>query len=159
MLPEVSLPQVISPAFAGCAVAHYHILCRTVHTQSVRVPSRFDTNIVVVAVYVTVLDQYVAGGVDVDAVRAWAVAADVIVDSQSVYGTIVGIENLTSPESCAHQVKPLSVMSELRSTRIPVHVCSHNPLSSVTLWLRILSSFPSIYPRRLFHGSPVYLLR
>lgn len=29
--------------------------------------------------------------------------ADVIVDSQSVYGTIVGIENLTSPESCAHQ--------------------------------------------------------
>ena len=41
----------------------------------------------------------------------------------------------------------------------PVHVCSRNPLSSVTLWLRILSSFPSIYPRRLFHGSPVYLLR
>ncbi len=159
MLPEVSLPQVISPAPLRAVQLRTTILCRTVHTQSVRVPSRFDTNIVVVAVYVTVLDQYVAGGVDVDAVRAWTVPADVIVDSQSVYGAIVGIENLTSPESVRIRVKPLSVMSELRSTRIPVHVCSRNPLSSVTLWLRILSSFPSIYPRRLFHGSPVYLLR
>lgn len=71
MLPEVSLPQVISPApLRAVPVTHYHILSRTVHAQSVCVPSRFDTDIVVVAVHVTVFDQNVAGGVDVDAVRA-----------------------------------------------------------------------------------------
>ena len=74
-----------SGTLAGDAIAYDHIFRRKVHPQSVRIPSRFDTDIIIVAVYIAVLYQDIAGRIDVDTVRARTVSAYIVVDGQSVY--------------------------------------------------------------------------
>ena len=49
-----------SCAFAGNAIAYNHVFRRKVHPQTVRVPTRFDADIIIVTVHIAVLNQNVA---------------------------------------------------------------------------------------------------
>ena len=90
-------------AFAGYTVAYYYIFRGEIDTQSVCVASRFDTNIIIIAIDVAVFNQNISGRVDVDTIRTGAVSSQVIINDQSVYGAVIGIKNLASPKACPHQ--------------------------------------------------------
>ena len=88
--------------FMGGAMTYHYILRWAVDTQPVCVSARFQADIVVVAIYHTVLYQYIRGGVDVYPVRTRASSVNIIVNLESVDTAIVGIKNLASPETCTH---------------------------------------------------------
>ena len=122
-----------SGTFAGDAIAYDHIFRRKVHPQSVCIPSRFDTDIIIVTVYIAVFDQDIAGRINVDTVRARTVSTYIVVDGQSVYRAIIGVKNLTSPKTGTHQGK--SFQCNVRATfyedaPYPFAVVIHNPAQS-----------------------------
>ena len=61
-------------AFAGYTVAYYYIFRGEIDTQSVCIASRFDTNIIIIAIDVAVFNQNISGRVDVDTIRTRAVS-------------------------------------------------------------------------------------
>ena len=84
---------------ADDAVAQDYVFGGAVDSESVGVAAGFEAEGVVVDVDVGVLDEDVAGGVDVDAVGGGAFAAFVVADGDAVEGDVVGVEDLDGPEA------------------------------------------------------------
>jgi hypothetical protein len=86
---------------ANDAVAEDYVFGGAVDAQPIGVAAGFEAEGVVVDVDVGVLDEDVAGGVDVDAVGGWAFAAFVVADGDAVESDVVGVEDLDGPEAGA----------------------------------------------------------
>ena len=64
-------------------------------------------DILIVAIYFTVFNQDIGAGINVNTIRTGTMPPYVIIDFQSVQGTLVGIQHLATPKSGTHQGKEI----------------------------------------------------
>jgi len=81
-------------AGADGAVANDYFLRGPVDAQPIGVASRLEADGVVVAFDVAALDQNVGGGIDIDAIGAGPLIADVVADGDAIDGDIVRIADV-----------------------------------------------------------------
>src|SRR5947209_15889636 len=94
-----------SSAFSCKRIFDHHVFCGTVYTKSIPVTSRLQTEIIIIAINITVLHQYPGRRINIYTISARPLTVFIITNTNAVNGYMIRIKNLDGPESCIGKTK------------------------------------------------------